>query len=762
MSARAPRTASLLVCVLALMPAVAAAQVSVQWPSERPPGPLQPRQIQFPPYEMQTLPNGLQVVAVAQHEQPSISIRLLVRAGSAQDAQNKGGVATLAAALLDQGTTSRSAEEIADQIDFIGGALGTGAGTDLTFVNSVVMKDSFEFGLELVQDVAKNPAFAPEEIDRQKQQMVSSLQVSARDPDYIANSVFERLVYGFHPYGLPGDGTPESIAAITRADLQEYHRRYFVPNNMILAVVGDVTPADAFAAVTKVFGGWARADVPVAKPVEPPMPTRRIVIVDMPDAVQTEIRVGMLAIPRKHPDYMAWDLAVKVLGGEGANRLHQVLRSQRGLTYGASADTEARKQAGHFVAETDTRTETTAEALRLVVDEFARLQRDRVSSPELGGAQDYLVGSFPLSIETPNQIATQILNVLFYDLPIAEIGTFRERALAVTPDDIQRVARAYVKPDRLAIVLVGNARQFVQQLSQLGFSGMEIIGINDLDLMSATLKKESPRRAAVGAASLPSAARVAASRRTAYTEQAAQGGAARPATPGRAGKTPDAGGSAAALLRRVITVKGGLAALKRVQTVVADSQTTFRMGQGPLFSTTRTYVVYPDKFRVDAKVSGSDVVQVYNSGSAWVKDPTGVHDASTAMRGDFAASVQRDIIPLLIAAAEGHAEVRLLADAAVESTTFKVLEVTGARLPPVRLFVNEQMLVARQTYNTAGPDGRLVQADELFSDYQTIDGIRIPFKAVVLRGGQPILERTLTRVVINGPVDAKLFERPAQ
>ena len=137
----------------------------------------------------------------------------------------------------------------------------------------------------------------------------------------------------------------------------------------------------------------------------------------------------MLAIPRKHPDYLAFDLAVKMLGGEGANRLHNVLRSERGLTYGASADTEARKQAGDFVAETDTRTETTGEVLRLMVDEFSRLQRERPFERELSGAQAYLAGSFPLTIETPNDIATEVLNVLFYELPVEEIGTFpRARA----------------------------------------------------------------------------------------------------------------------------------------------------------------------------------------------------------------------------------------------------------------------------------------------------------------------------------------------
>jgi zinc protease len=216
-------------------------------------------------------------------------------------------------------------------------------------------------------------------------------------------------------------------------------------------------------------------------------------VIDKPDSVQTEIRIGSLAIPRKHDDYLTWDLAVKILGGEGANRLHQVLRSARGLTYGAEADTDARKESGAYVAQTDTRTETTAEALRLAVDEFTRLQRERVGSRELSEAQAYLAGSFPLTIETPNEIATQILNVVFYGLPENEVGTFRERVTSITPDDIQRVSRAYIRPDRLSIVLVGNARQFVQQLSGLGFSNIEIINADQIDLMSPTLKKDARR-----------------------------------------------------------------------------------------------------------------------------------------------------------------------------------------------------------------------------------------------------------------------------
>jgi zinc protease len=470
----------------------ATAQTSPQtstWPSEGPPRPLTAHDIKFPPYEVRTLDNGLQVVVVMHHEQPAVSLRLLVRAGAAHDPPGRGGLATLMASLLDQGTTSRSAQEIADTIDSIGGGLGTGAGNDLSFVNVVVMKDSFDLGLELLSDVARNPAFANEEIDRQRQQALSGMKVSYEDPDYVAASVFDRLVYGFHPYGLPSGGTPESLRSLTRNDLLEYHHRYFAPNNSILAIVGDVTVDEAFAGAQKVLGNWARRDISPAKFPDPPEPTRRVIVVNKPDAVQTEIRVGHLGLPRKHPDYMALNLAVKILGGEGANRLHQVLRTNRGLTYGASADMETLKQSGDIIADTDTRSGATAEVLRLIVEEFSHLQRDRVGDRELADAQAYLAGSFPLTIETPDAIAMQVLNVLFYELPLEELETYRQRVNAVTPDDIQRAARMYLKPDRLSVVLVGNAPAFTSQLKGIGFGTFEVVDLSDLDLSTADFRR---------------------------------------------------------------------------------------------------------------------------------------------------------------------------------------------------------------------------------------------------------------------------------
>jgi len=469
--------------------AVVAVTAQVQnWPSENPPRPLPSRPVSFPPYELHTLSNGMQVMVVMHHEQPEVSMRLLVRAGAAYDPPGKGGVANLVASLLNQGTTSRSAQEIADTIDSIGGDINTGASSDLTSANVLVMKDSFTLGMDLLADIVRNPAFAQEELDRQREQALASLQVSLQDPDFIASVVLGRLIYGTHPYGLPDTGLPDSIARITRDDIREFHRRYFAPNNAILAVVGDVEDAEALAAAQRVFGNWSQESIQVPAMPAPPKPTRRVIVIDKPDAVQTAVRIGHLGVRRKTSDYMALDEAIRILGGEGSNRLYRVLRSERSLTYSASADMNTMLLAGDFAAETDTRSEATAEVVKLIADQFWRLQRERVADSELAGAQAYMTGSFPLTIETPGAIARQVLNVVFYDLSLDELRTYRQRANGVTPDDIQRVAKSYLEPDHLAVVMVGNAAAFKDQLRKAGFGKYELISLDRLDLSSPDFK----------------------------------------------------------------------------------------------------------------------------------------------------------------------------------------------------------------------------------------------------------------------------------
>jgi zinc protease len=743
----------LALAALSLSAAVASAQTAPAWPAEGPPRPLQAHDVQFPPYEIRTLPNGLQVVVVMQHEQPAVSMRLIVRAGSASDPKDKLGLAHLTASLLDQGTTTKSAQEIADTIDFIGGAEGTGAGTDLSYLNMVVMKDSFDLGTRLLSDMARHPAFSPGEIERQRAQMLSGMQVSDQDPSWVANAVFDRLVYGFHPYGLPDTGTRETISAITRDDLAAFHDAYFAPNNAILAIVGDVTAQEAFDEATAVFGDWQRVDVPKAAALAPPDPTRRVIVVDKPDAVQTEVRVGHIGVPRNSPDYMALNLAIRILGGEGANRLHQVLRTERGLTYGAEADMDTLKESGDFEAQTNTRSAATAEVLRLIVNEFWRLQRERVSSRELEDAKAYMTGSFPLTIETPDAIALQVLNVVFYDLPVEQLQNFRERVNAVTPDDIQRVAQRYLKPDRLSVVLVGNAAAFEPDLKGAGFPQYETVELKDLDLTSATFR--APRAAqGAGAAALPARASLA-TPAAAYRAASQQAASAHIEAKG--------GQPAQALLDRAIAAKGGLAALRAVHAIKAVTSGAMTTPTGDKVNAqVTTWLEYPDHVRVETTLPSAKVVQGYDGEHAWVRDPTGLHDVPESAEGEVKATFRRDTIAALLAAHDGALTPRALPDVKDPGgAVHHALELSGPDFEPMVLYLDPATgLVSRQTYVATGAPGRPL-IEERFSDYRAVHGIQVAYSASVSVAGRTILERKVTDIQINPPIDASLFKRPA-
>jgi hypothetical protein len=456
------------------------------------------------------------------------------------------------------------------------------------------------------------------------------------------------------------------------------------------------------------------------------------VVIDRPGAVQTEIRVGNIAIPRKHDDYMALDLAIKVLGGEGANRLHRVLRTERGLTYGASADMNGMKDTGDIVAETNTRSQTTGETLRLMVDEFWRLIRDRVNERELTGAQEYLTGSFPLTIETPSQIALQVLNAVFYGLNLNDLETYRERVNGVTVDDVQRVAREYLHPDRLTIVLVGDASSFVSQLAGAGFDRFERIPVIDLDLSSIDLRRKAT--APVGGV-MPASYRPG--------DGAAPSGARAAEGPGE-------------LISKAIEAKGGLARLQGVRTIEAEATAVVRTADGEGSISTLTFVQYPDRYRQEAQTPKGRVVQVYADGRYWIEDERGVRDAPAAARDEIHASVQRDVTSLLLRASLGKLTVR---DARSDDDSLAAISLATDSMKPVTLFIDRTTgLIARERYDAADGSGTV---EERYSDYREVEGLQVPFRTVVTRPGVPVIERVIKAVRFNVPLQASLFVRPS-
>jgi zinc protease len=656
-------------------------------------------------------------------------------------------VASLAAALLDQGSETKNAEQIATAIDSIGGALGTGAGSDLSFVNAVVLKDSFDLGLDLVSDVVRHPAFAAEEIERQRQQVLSGLKVSYDDPDYLAGVVFDKVVYGAHPYGRPDSGTPASIASISRQDLVAFHKAWYGANNAILAIVGDVTAEEAFAGAERAFGSWEKAPNTAPRAPDPPPSARRVVVIDRPGAVQTEIRVGNIGLPRKHPDYLALDLAIKILGGEGGNRLHRVLRSERGLTYGASADTNALKDAGDIVADTDTRSETTGEALRLIVDEFWRLQRDRVSDRELADAQAYLTGNFPLSIETPSAIALQVLNAVFYGLDLNDLQTFRERVNAVTAEDIQRVARLYLHPDRLSIVLVGDASVFAKQLTGAGFQQFERIPLADLDLAATDFKRHPSPAGRDNRWPQPPPPQV---QPVAYRPNTAP-----QARPAKATTAED-------LVSLAVQAKGGPEKLRSIRTMKAAATVTVTLaGSPPVDLEIVSWIRYPGSFRTDARTPAGPVAQVFQNGEFWVRDARGIRDAPESVADEMRNTVQRDAIGLLLGLLDRKVAAVRVPDVQIGGRAMPAIEVKSGPMAPLTLvFDPASSLLVRQRYRGRDATGKsTVDTEEEFSDFRDVAGVKVPFITVRRVAGEVTLRRTVHSVEYNVPLDSALFSR---
>lgn len=456
---------------------------------ERPPDVPPPKPPVLPAPFVRDLPNGLKLVVVERRSLPILTLQLVVQSGAEADPPDLPGTAQLTAELLAQGTPARDARAIAETVDSMGANLASGAGWGRTYVELTVLSHQADTAFGLLADIVRHPAFLPEEIDRKRQQTISALEILRDDPAYMADAIFKILVHRGTPYGHPLDGTAESVRRMTQRDLQEFHGRNYRPGNSILAVVGDTSTEDAVARAEKLFGGWKGSALTRSSPApktRPAMP-RRILIVDKPDATQTEIRVGNSAARRDSPDYYALTVANQVLGGPAANRLFRELRSRQGLAYGASSDLIFQQGVASWVAKTSTRTRETARSLQAVLEEIARLRTSPISHQELETAKSYLIGHMALEFETSDDVAAQTLELVEHRLPLHYWNEFPEKIYALQAPDVVKTARRYLQDDGQVIVLVGDARQFSKELREIG--SHHIVPLEDLDLAAADFFK---------------------------------------------------------------------------------------------------------------------------------------------------------------------------------------------------------------------------------------------------------------------------------
>ena len=453
-----------------------------------PPAPAAPREAKVPQPVERTLDNGLRVIVIAKHDIPLVAARLLFRAGSAADPSGREGLAGLTASVLTKGTKTRSAEELSRGVEALGATLSSGAGYDSTTVDLSVMSVNFPKAMEFLADAARNPTFKKDELDRERQQVLDELQVSLREPRPLANLVMARLLYADAPYGHNVSGLPASLEKITRADLTKFHTNWYRPNNAVLVIGGDVQADAAFALAQRLFGSWQRGTVPAAAAAKAAKtPAARVVVVDLPDAGQAAVLVGRRGIRRADPAYLQASVANSILGGGYSSRLNQEIRIKRGLSYGAGSSFSPRVDAGPFVASTQTKNESAAEVAGIIVSELGKLSTSAVPDAELTPRKAVLIGGFAQSLESSSGLVDAISDLALYGIPLAEINRYIAGVQNVTAADVQKFAGASMTGGDATIVVVGNAKAFIEPL-RAQYKDVEVIGIDDLDVASPTLR----------------------------------------------------------------------------------------------------------------------------------------------------------------------------------------------------------------------------------------------------------------------------------
>lgn len=443
--------------------------------STTPPVLRAPKPLTLPAITERTLPNGLRLVIVEQHELPIVDVSLVVRTGSEADPVGKAGLATLTANLLDEGAGARDALGIAEQIGYLAVRLGTGATFEQSFVNLHTTRATLDSALSLMADVVVRPAFAEKEFSRLKNDRLTSLLQEVDRAPAMADRAFAAIVFGEnHPYGRSTSGTREEAETLTRDDALRFWNTWYRPNNATVVIVGDLTTSDAIARATSAFGAWSRGELPtLAKRTPLPATATTVYIVDKPAAPQTSFRIGGIGVARSTKDYYPLMVMNTALGASFTSRLNQNLRETKGYTYGAGSGFAMRREPGAFTARAEIVAAKTDSALVEFMKELNGIRKP-MPAAELAKTKRYLQLGYAEGFESTSDIAGQIASLIPTGVPLAALGTFNSGIGTVTGADVQRVARQYIDPTKLTIVVAGDRASIESSLKALKIAPVEI------------------------------------------------------------------------------------------------------------------------------------------------------------------------------------------------------------------------------------------------------------------------------------------------
>lgn len=435
-------------------------------------------QVKLPPFTRQVLPNGVVIYLMPKHDVPLLALQATIRGGSQSDPVGKAGLSAVTAELLPRGTSSRSADEFADQLESLGANLRTYASEDATVVSCEVLARAGSKALDLLTDAILHPSFAEPEVKKLLAQRIDASKSMKDNPGVSASLYFRSFLFGpTHPYGHPPMGDEVSLAAISRSDIAGYHRQTYLGRNLTIAAVGDFDPAAFGPALSRAFGSmpegkayqWAK-DVPPSRPAQ-----AKVLLVDKPDATQTYFLIGGPGIPRTHPDWPKIWLVNTLFGGRFTSMLNDELRVNTGLTYGARSFVDRHLLTGAMAISTYTRTDSTERAVDLALSLLKRLNETGITAGQLASAKAYLKGTFPpANLESADQLAARLSELELHGQNRGEIDDLFSRLDAVTLQQANEAARKYYPANGLTFLLLGNAAKVRQTARKYGPALVEV------------------------------------------------------------------------------------------------------------------------------------------------------------------------------------------------------------------------------------------------------------------------------------------------
>jgi zinc protease len=687
--------------------------------------------IQLPPIKTVTLENGLKVIVIEQPSLPIVQFSLRVRAGAIHEPTDRTGLATFTAMMLRQGTTNRTADQISEAIDFVGGSLGASADVERTDVTARVLKKDFQVGLDLLADIVQNPNFPEKEMGIVRNQLLASVRGMRDDPSELASAHLDFALFGtIHPLGR--SMSEQSVNAITRDDLVTFHGIYYRPNNAVLAVAGDVKADEVIAAVKKAFGSWQKGDIPPAPLPEPvKLQGYKVRFVHKPGQTQTHIEIGHFGLAVTDPDYIPTVLANYVLGGGAfSSRLLQIIRSKAGKTYSIFSYFPSYSFPGYFRISTFTRNDQAFETLQLVLDEFKKFKENGITQEELQAAQDNIAGSYILRLETLSGLTTTILNNDFYGFSMDRSRNWRKLVRSVTLEQANKAIKDRFDPENLAIVLLSDVKILEGRTELLPGLPIESVGVVDwLEPVTARAKPYAEFLAALAAPKGPT-----------QLEWKTQ-------------ITPEA----KALLERAFAAQGGFERVAQIRDIYSKARGSVFRGGREVQREEETWIKLPNKVKATLKSPGLDVVLVYDGNRVWAQIGGQVRDMTAQLLASIRDSIELDTLLFLWNIAREGYKFEVIREDHAEGREVQILRMTNEQGKSADFYIDIERAVPLKVI-TLDEEGK--QAEKLLGDYRQVEGFWIPFLQKTLVDKELVSSLEIIEFKINTGVGDEQFEKP--